>query len=139
MPAVIVRVLYAGAAADPLVLDNIPFEAAFVNENDNACAEIDDVNNGERLPVLFTVVLGSSAATKCLNVGVAELPLLGPAKMIFAFCANSTGTNVPDVVIGDPVTDELNIVPSPVIATDVTVPLDDIVVGTQFVPLYTRA
>ena len=42
--------------------------------------------------------------------------------MVFAVCVLSVGARVPDVVTGDPGTEEFNTVPSPVMATEVTVP-----------------
>ena len=38
---------------------------------------------------------GISAATKLLNVGAAALPVVGPAKTIFAFCVAVLLTNAP--------------------------------------------
>jgi hypothetical protein len=69
-----------------------------------------------------TVNAGKSADTRLRNVGVAVEPLVGPAKTVFAVCFNSPGTNVPELVTGDPGTVLLKITPSPVCPTLVTVP-----------------
>lgn len=63
-----------------------------------------------------------SAATMVLNVGAVGPAEDGPDKKVFAACAISDGANVPLLVIGEPEIVLLNIIPSPVIATLVTVP-----------------
>src|SRR6266446_1595550 len=64
-----------------------------------------------------------SAATRARKVGVAAPPDVGPANTRLAACVSSAGTSVPLVVIGEPVTVELKTTPSPVMATEVTVPV----------------
>lgn len=54
---------------------------------------------------------------------MAAPPDVGPAKNVLAVWVSKAGTSVPVVVIGDPETVELKITPSPVIATEVTVPV----------------
>jgi hypothetical protein len=83
-----------------------------------------------------------SAAARARNVGAALLPEEGPASTVLAVCVSKAGANVPVVVTGDPLTVELNTVPSPVIATEVTgvaetswplefVPTNGALVGTE--------
>src|SRR5271166_3612144 len=64
-----------------------------------------------------------SPETKERKVGAVGPAEVGPASMVLAVCVNSEGAKVPDVIIGDPLTVELNTTPSPVIATEVTVPV----------------
>jgi hypothetical protein len=67
-------------------------------------------------------VVGISAFTIALIVGIAALPVVGPARNVFAVCVMKAGARVPVVVIGDPLTVELNNTPGIVMATDVTPP-----------------
>lgn len=71
----------------------------------------------------FGILVGRSATTRARNVGVADGPELGPANTVFTSWVFKDGARVPEVVIGDPVTAVLKTVPSPVMATEVTVPL----------------
>ena len=62
-----------------------------------------------------------SAVTSARKVGAAlGIAVLGPASTENGAWVSNAGANVPEVVIGDPETVLLKIVPSPVIATEVT-------------------
>lgn len=76
-----------------------------------------------------------SPATNARKVGVAAPPLVGPASTLLATWVNSAGVKVPAVVIGDPPTVVLNMIPSPVIATLVTVPAPLVDTYAETLPL----
>ena len=78
----------------------------------------------EPLPsVTVPVPEGISAVTSARNVGVAELPVVGPASTVLAVCVTSVGASVPELVTGEPGTVELYRTPGIDKPTLVTVPL----------------
>jgi hypothetical protein len=74
--------------------------------------------------VLLEIVAGRSAGAKARKVGVAAGPEVGPAKTVPAVCVRSCGASVPLNVIGEPETVGLNMIPSPVIPTLFTNPVE---------------
>jgi len=56
--------------------------------------------------ILATSKLGTSAATKVLNDGIPPPPF-GAARKVFAVCDESVAVSVPEVVIGEPVTEKI--------------------------------
>jgi hypothetical protein len=72
-----------------------------------------------------------SASTNNLKSGISSAPVVGPAHTVFANWLINPTVNVPDVVIGVPVT--VNTPLGTVIATDVTVPLPAPLVGVKVI------
>ena len=72
--------------------------------------------------VLLEMAVGRSVAANARKVGVAAGPEFGPARTLLAACVSNWGANVPLVVVGEPGTVGLKMMPSPVIPTLVTDP-----------------
>jgi len=72
------------------------------------------------VPVVLAALFGISALTRALKVGVAALPVVGPAKTVFAVSVANVTANVPLLVIVEGITDRKE---GTVIPTEVTVPV----------------
>lgn len=112
-----------------------PEAVSLAQEYDGAAKLPSGANNGKvvqagQLMVVPLTTIGEVPVYKSVTsvpqsvrkVGAASGPVHGPANIVFAACVCNVGTNVPNDVIGDPVTTALYTVSSPVKPTDVTVP-----------------